>query len=214
VLSAGGAKGVMATIPDIANIPFFTTIPTRALELDSTNATDLNALYAFGGIFLDFQVGENGFVVEDSASQYGIRQLTADEMLLLTVPLDSMKCHKMGVLFTMIPDRCSLIDWELQRLRTTVAGYNDAIMDLGQQYDFAVADMATYYQSVKTGIRFDAVDFTAEFASGGFFSLDGFGPNAKGAGLIANQFIKAIIAQYGAVIPPVQIDDLNGVLFP
>lgn len=214
VLSAGGAKGVLATIPDVRNIPFFTTIPSRGLVLDSTNAADLNGLYGSGGVYLNFQVGENGFIVADSASTYTFRQMTADEMILLTVPLDSMKCHKMGVLFKMIPDRCSLIDSELQLLRSNVAGYNDAILDLAAQYDFAVADMESYYTSVKSGIRFDAVDFTAEFASGGFFSLDGFGPNAKGAGLIANQFLEAIMNKYGAVLPKVAIDDLNGVLFP
>jgi hypothetical protein len=214
VLSAGGAKGVLATIPDVRDIPFFTTIPTRALVLDSTNVHDLNTLYGTGGIDLEFVIGENGFVVEDSNSLYGIRQLTAEEFLTLTVPLDSMKCFKMGVLFKMIPDRCSLIDTELQLLRSNIAGYNNAIVDLAAQYDFAVADMAAYYTQVKSGIRFDAVDFTAEFASGGFYSLDGFGPNAKGAGLIANAFLDAIMAKYGAVLPKVAIDDLNGVLFP
>lgn len=214
VLSAGGAKGVLATIPDVRDIPFFTTIPTRALVLDSANVHDLNTLYGTGGIDLEFEIGENGFVVEDSNSLYGIRQLTADEFLTLTVPLDSMKCFKMGVLFKMIPDRCSLIDRELQLLRSNIAGYNADIVDLAAQYDFAVADMAAYYTQVKSGIRFDAVDFTAEFASGGFFSLDGFGPNAKGAGLIANAFLDAVMAKYGAVLPKVAIDDLNGVLFP
>jgi hypothetical protein len=214
VLTSGGAKGVLATIPDVDNIPFFTTIPTRALELTAGAADSLNDFYAIGNIQLNFQEGENGFVVEDSTSQYGIRQLTEDDYLTLTVPLDSMKCYYMGVLFTLIPDRCSLIATELAVLRNTIAGYNDAIRDLAVQYDFALADMESYYATLKSGIRFDAVDFNTEFGSGGFFSLDGFGPNAKGAGLIANQFIAAINAHYGATVPLVQIDDLDGVLFP
>lgn len=214
VLSAGGAKGVLATIPDPANIPFFTTIPPRALELTQGSADSLNDFYGLGGIDLNFQAGENGFVVEDSSAQYLIRQLTNDDMILLSVPLDSMKCYYMGVLFRLIPDRCSLLASELQEIREHIELYNDAIENYGAQHDFAVVDMAGYYQSVKAGIRFDAVDFTAEFAAGGFFGLDGFGPNPKGAGLIANQFIAAINAHYGAVIPPLQIHELDGVLFP
>ncbi len=214
-LVASGAKGgVLATIPDIVNMPFFTTIPPRGLPLNDSLADALNTLYNSGGIFLNFVNGENGFVVEDTASQYGIRQMTNEDMILLSVPLDSMKCYKMGVLFKLIPDRCSLLASELQSMRSIVAQYNAAIRDLASTHDFAVAEMETFYQSVKSGIRFDAVDFTSEFAAGGFFSLDGFGPNPKGAGLIANQFIAAINAHYGAIVPLVQIDDLNGVLFP
>lgn len=214
VLHAAGAKGVLATIPDIKNIPFFTTVPPRALELTQGAADSLNGFYALGSINIGFQAGFNGFVVEDSAVSDGIRQMTDDDMMLLSVPLDSMKCFLMGVLFSAIPDRCSLISSELMDMRAKVDGYNQAIVDLAAQYDFAVADMKTYYETLKSGIRFDAVDFTTEFAAGGFFSLDGYGPNPKGAGLIANEFIKAINAQYGSVIPMVQIEGLNGVLFP
>jgi hypothetical protein len=213
-LTATGAKGVLATIPDIANMPFFTTIPPRALTLDDSLADALNGLYNSGGIFLNFVNGENGFVVEDSMSTYGIRQLTNDDMILLSVPLDSMKCYKMGVLFRLIPDRCSLLASELQAMRNTVAQYNSAIRDLAATHDFAVAETEQLYQKLKTGIRFDAADFTTEFAAGGFFSLDGFGPNPKGCGLIANEFIAAINAHYSALVPMVQIADLNGVLFP
>jgi hypothetical protein len=213
--NAAGAKGgVLATIPDPSTMPFFTTIPGRALPLSAGAADSLNTLYNSGGIFLNFVKSTNGFIVQDPTSTYGIRQLTDDDMLLLSVPLDSMKCFKMGVLFTLIPDRCSLIASELLTLRTLISAYNAAIIELGQAHNFAVADMAGYYQQVKAGIRVDAVDFDSEFAAGGFFSLDGFGPNPKGAGLIANQFIAAINAQYDAVVPMVQIHQLNGVLFP
>jgi hypothetical protein len=106
------------------------------------------------------------------------------------------------------------LEAELDVARAQIAQYNSTILDLGQQYDFAVADMASYYDKVKAGIRVDAVDFNSAFASGGFFGLDGYGPNPKGAGLIANEFIKAINSQYGANVPLVEIHELRGVLFP
>jgi hypothetical protein len=48
-LTAGGAKGVVANIPNVTSVPFFTTVPTNPIPgLPSANATSLNQL--FGGI--------------------------------------------------------------------------------------------------------------------------------------------------------------------
>ena len=48
-LTANGAKGVVANIPDVTSVPFFTTVPTDAIPgLPVASAGQLNAL--FGGI--------------------------------------------------------------------------------------------------------------------------------------------------------------------
>ncbi|WP_321539538.1 G-D-S-L family lipolytic protein [Flavobacterium piscinae] len=48
-LTAGGAKGIVANIPDVTSVPYFTTVPTNPIPgLPSANATSLNQL--FGGI--------------------------------------------------------------------------------------------------------------------------------------------------------------------
>ena len=48
-LTAGGAKGVVANIPNVTSVPYFTTVPTNALPgLPATSVTQLNQL--FGGI--------------------------------------------------------------------------------------------------------------------------------------------------------------------
>ena len=48
-LTAGGAKGVVANIPDVTSVPFFTTVPTNPIPgLPPASAGQLNAL--FGGI--------------------------------------------------------------------------------------------------------------------------------------------------------------------
>lgn len=44
---------------------------------------------------------------------------------------------------------------------------------------------------------------TDAYAVGGGFSLDGIHPTPRGSALIANEFIKAIEAKYGAVLPRV-----------
>ena len=48
-LTAGGAKGVVANIPYVTSVPFFTTVPTNPIPgLPAASAGQLNAL--FGGI--------------------------------------------------------------------------------------------------------------------------------------------------------------------
>ena len=48
-LTANGAKGVVANLPDVTSVPFFTTVPTNPIPgLPAANAAQLNQL--FGGI--------------------------------------------------------------------------------------------------------------------------------------------------------------------
>ena len=46
-LTSGGAKGVVATIPSVTSIPYFTTVPYNALPAEAT-ATNINALQLYG----------------------------------------------------------------------------------------------------------------------------------------------------------------------
>lgn len=45
-LSANGVKGVLVNIPEITSIPYFTTVPTKAIPLDAATAGQLNAQFA------------------------------------------------------------------------------------------------------------------------------------------------------------------------
>jgi hypothetical protein len=86
-LTANGAKGVIGIIPDVTEMPYFTTIPWNGLNLDSANNTTLNSVYNPIGYF--FNLGANPFMIEDtSANMFGIRQILSSELLLLGLPLD------------------------------------------------------------------------------------------------------------------------------
>ena len=41
-MTAGGAKGVLANIPYVTSVPFFTTVPTNPIPLDAATAAQLN----------------------------------------------------------------------------------------------------------------------------------------------------------------------------
>jgi hypothetical protein len=153
-------------------------------------------------------------VIADANAPLGARQLHEGEYILLDVPLDSMKCEFYGVLLNVINNRYVLDSAEVANIDAAIAAYNSIIAQKAAQYDLAFVDMNTYFRHVVSGIKWDGVDYNAEFVSGGFLSLDGYHPNQKGYALIANEFISAINAKYGATIPTLNCFDCNGILFP
>lgn len=211
-LTGTGAEGILATIPDVSEFPYFTTIPPTSLDISQTLADSLNQIYAGTGI--TFSEGENGFVIDDTTRPAGIRKLTTHDRIQINVPLDSMKCYLLGVMFSTLPDRYVLDSIEIAQLQTLISGYNAAIRSAAAQNGLALVDMEVYMDQVAAGYREDGVDFTAEFVSGGFFSLDGLTPSEKGAALVANEFIKTLNTQFGAAIPTAPNHLRNGVLFP
>ena len=45
-MTTGGAKGVIATVPDITLLPYFTTVPYNPIPMDEATATGVNGAYA------------------------------------------------------------------------------------------------------------------------------------------------------------------------
>lgn len=210
-LKANGAKGVIGNVPDITKFPYFNTIPYNGLNLDATNATTLNNVYNQMGI--SFQVGSNGFIIEDASAQFGVRQIQQGELILLSVPLDSIKCNKLGSLFP-IPDKYVLTADEIQEIQARIAAYNTIIATSAATHGLALADVNTLLKSVKTGIVFNGIGLNANFVSGGTFSLDGLHLNPIGNALVANVYIKAINQTFGSTIPQVDATKYRGVKFP
>ena len=214
-LTANGAKGVIATIPDFRVFPYYTLVAWDNADLRQTQADSLNNIYEpLGFSQIHFVLGRNGFVIDDASAVLGLRQLHNDEYITLSVPLDSMKCEKYGLLFSTINDRYVLDSSEVFLVDEAINSYNAVIIQKAAQYNLALVDMHAYFNSVKAGIKWNGADFNAVFVSGGFFSLDGYHPNQKGYALIANEFIKAINSKYKSVIPTVNCVECNGILFP
>ncbi|MCV9927686.1 G-D-S-L family lipolytic protein [Flavobacterium sp. LS1R49] len=109
-LTANGAKGVVANLPYVSALPYFTTVPYNPAPLTATLATQLNAGYAVynGGLQMmvtnglltaaeatrrtvKFAAGNNAVVIVDSyltnLAAYGLpsyRQATKEDFLVLT----------------------------------------------------------------------------------------------------------------------------------
>ncbi|HTL80069.1 MAG TPA: SGNH/GDSL hydrolase family protein [Bacteroidia bacterium] len=213
-LTANGAKGVIANIPDFRDFPFYTLVPWNGANLTQSKADSLNAIYQISLPNIVFHEGNNGFVIADPNAPNGYRQMHEGEYILLDVPLDSMKCNFLGLLFGSMPDRYVLDSAEVANIDAAIASYNSIIAQKAAQYGLALVDMNSYFEHVNAGIKWDGVDFNTEFVTGGFYSLDGYHPNEKGYALITNEFIAAINAKYGSTIPTLNCFDCNGIIFP
>lgn len=212
-LTANGAKGVITNIPSIKTMAYFNTIAWNALKLDATTATNLSNFYAN----LDstkFYEGDNGFIIMDSNNPFlGFRQAVAGEYILLSVPLDSIKCHKWGSLIP-IPDRYSLTLSEIEKIENAIDSYNIILKNIANAKGLAFVDVNAFYTKIKSGFIYNGVTVNAAFVSGGAYSLDGLNLTGRGNALLANEFIKAINSTYNSSIPEVDAMKYPAVKFP
>jgi hypothetical protein len=198
-LYSQNVKAVVGTIPDITQMPYFTTIPYNGLNLDDEKAASLNQIY--GPLGFSFSVGSNPFMIEDpAAGAFGVRPMVEGELILLSVPLDSMKCHQYGSVYP-LRDEFVLTLAELQEIRNQILAYNQVIRQYANFHGFAIAETAEFYTKLYDGFVYNGVAMSAKFVSGGAYSLDGIHLNPRGNALLANVFIKAINKTYKSSIP-------------
>lgn len=222
---ANGAKGAIATIHDIVDIPYFTTVPANGLVLNATQAGQLNAAYAaynagaqaMGLPQISFAEGENYWVIKEKDPAYaplgGLRQIKQGELITLGVPQDSLKCAGWGSQKP-IPDYYVLDLGEIQRIGEATTAFNEIITGLATENNLALVDLNAYFKNFKTGMVFDAMKFNTIFVTGGLFSLDGIHLNFRGNAVVANIFIEAINNKFNAKIPLVTIGEYPGIIFP
>jgi hypothetical protein len=212
-LKAVGAHGVIANLPSPSIIPFFSANVTRGLTLTQEEADTLNVLYAPINPAITFQAGSNYYVISDNTAPGGRRQLTAGEYLLLSAPLDSIRCYSWGRLVP-IPGRYILDAQEVALVTTAVTDYNAAINTLAQQEEIPLVSINAFFTTLSTTPSLSGPDFSTSYPYGGFFSTDGFYPTPRGYALIANRFVDVINAAYEARIPLADVNAYPGIKFP
>jgi hypothetical protein len=215
-MTAGGAKGVVANIPDVTSIPFFNTIPYNGLVLTEQAQVDaLNQAYGSGLLGISFQLGQNPFVIADATSPNGVgmRQLKAGELVLLTLPQDSIRCAGWGSQKP-IPGFYILDEAEVGAVKAATSGFNNTLKSLAESKGLAFVDANAFMPEAKSGLVYDGMKFSVTYVTGGIFSLDGVHLTPRGNAIVANHFIEAINEKYGATIPLVNVGDYPGIVFP
>jgi len=220
-----GTKGVIANIPDITTLPFFNVIPYNGLVLERQTLVD-SVNFAVQQVFqlpFTYVLGANPFLVADPTSPhpfFKVRQMVAGELVLMTVPQDSMKCFGMGLISSItltpwpIPDQFVLTQEEIDSTTTAITAYNQTISDMAALNGLALVDMNAKLKGLEAGIVWDGISMNTRFVSGGVFSLDGIHLNARGNAVTANYFIESINAEFGSTIPYLDITKYPGVFFP
>ncbi|MFC4212609.1 G-D-S-L family lipolytic protein [Pedobacter lithocola] len=202
-LTAGGQKGVVATIPDVTSIPYFNTVTVAAL-LNAAKAINPAA----AAIYIQTGTG-------------AVRTATAEDLIRL--PFQSAGLfgvpNASGMPYGLHPLNPIANNWvldkdEIARIKDYVLSYNSTIKSLADSKGLAIADTYTYLNQVKTGIVIQGVGINSAFITGGAFSLDGVHLTPRGNAVIANVFIDAINGKYGSNIPTVDITQYRGVKFP
>lgn len=224
--SGNSPKGVVATIPDVTSIPFFTTIskqlPYNGVTLDSAQAAGLNILYTmYGHPEIHWQKGQNPFVYLKTDGTWA--QMGPDDLFMLTLPTDSIKCKGMGIADQSItpiprpypiPAKYILDKMEQDNIKARINAYNQIITQVAAANNLALSDMNANLKNFVSGMVFDGIKMNTTYITGGMFSTDGVHLNPRGCAVAANYILQAINAKYGCNIPQANITDYPGLVFP
>jgi lysophospholipase L1-like esterase len=213
----------VSTIPFFTTVPY-NAVPLDQATADQLNAAyaaynaGLEAAVAGSVIteeeaaqrLISFAEGQNAVVILDEdltpIGAPNMRQATASDLVLLPVsskigteatPGDPTTVWGLGM---PLEDADVLIPSEIQAIDTARTAYNDAIKTLADAsenrlYLDAAALMTELSES---GINYGNGSITADFATGGGFSLDGVHPTARGYAVIANAVVDTINSGFNA----------------
>jgi len=210
-LTATSPQGVVANVPDITSLPYFTTVPYNALVIDATTAANLNALHS--GSDASFHAGANGFLIADASATGGKRNAVEGEFILLSTPQNDIKCAGLGSQ-TAMPTQYVLTLTEANEIKSKTNAYNAKLKAAAEAKGLAFVDANAFLKSAIKGLTFDGINVSTTFVSGGAFSLDGVHLTPLGNALLANEFIRSINSKYGSTIPQVDVTKYHGVVFP
>lgn len=167
---------------------------------------------------IKFAAGNNAVVIVDSyltnLSAYGIpsyRQVTKEDLVVLLartfigtlVGGDPTKVNGVSV---PLADQWVLSKDEVKEVQVATDAYNKTISAVAESKGLAFVDTKVAMTQLSTaGVRFGNFHMTAAYVTGGAFSLDGVHPSPRGYAYIANLFVNAINAKYGATLRTVDL---------
>ncbi len=228
-----GAKVVVANIPSVTAIPFFTTVGAQMATSTSIPWSTLPLGFVYQ------KSGETG-VGTGSATQQNL--LVGNVLVTLKgstyAPLLGQATGKFyrdnnfpglpaGIDTTKpfgfhpqnpFPNAFVLDPDEITVANDAVAAYNSTIAGLAQNFGFGVVDINTKFNEFRAGdfangTIVDGIKFKTFFITGGLFSLDGVHPSNQAHGIVANEFIKVINSKFGANIPLVDVSTIPGSIY-
>ncbi|MRX48045.1 SGNH/GDSL hydrolase family protein [Pedobacter puniceum] len=200
-LTATGAKGVVATVPDVSVIPFFNTVTIAAILSNvQKNAPTVTSIFI--------------------QTAGGARVATAEDLVVLNFPTSLMGVPNSNMLpyglhpGNPIESKYILDKDEVANVRAAITSYNNTIKTVANSKGLAVFDANEYLNKFKgAGTTVDGLTFTTAYISGKIFSLDGIHLTPMGNAVVANEFINVINAKYNATLPKVYLGNYSFLRF-
>ena len=211
VLTAGGTKGLVATIPNVTNVPLFTTVRASTVKTAIRSNT---ALPNASAASLYIRTGA-GVVREATDADYIL--LTAQAVIGTATPGVALPVGVgySAALANPLPSQFVLDSDEATAVVARTTELNTVIRTEATTRSLALFDANVYFQGVAaSGYATNGVNNTASFITGNLFSLDGVHPTPRGYALVANEMIKVINAKYGSTVQQVNPNNYRGILFP
>ncbi len=216
------AKIIAGNIPDVRTIPHFTTIgPAVAANLQGAFAISYQKHGNTGvGDGTSYLTETNPPLLPLGASAYvtKIGQATGqwykDNNISLPAGIDTTKMFGLDYR-NPIPDALILDSLEIAMAGAAITAYNQTIATVAAAKGATLVDVNFIFSGIKkNGLKIGGEIFTADYISGGLFSLDGIHLSSKGAGIIANEFIKTMNVKFGMNVPQVDVSRLPGIPAP
>lgn len=192
---SGTGKGIVATIPDVTSLPYFTTV-SPILGVNPATGAPIYALGATG-------------------CPSGVPVCPVPAGTLVPLPLGALMKSGYGVPCAVaplpncnkpLPDNADpvtripgiLYPSEVALLQSRGAAYNEQIRTLATADGYKVFDTAALLADIKAhGREIAGITFTSAYLTGGIFSYDGVHPTAMGYAIVADAAIQFVNASYG-----------------
>ncbi len=230
VITAGGAKGVVATIPNVTSIPYLNTVTYAAVRNNLAGArAGFKAAVARGlGVTtlptnLEQLIDSNMDDIYIRYADGSVNKATSADLFILTAT-DSLGSTRTpiaaagGLPFPKGFSRANPLDHpsvldrnEVAAAVAAVTAYNNSIRAEAGALKIPVFEAGLLLDEFIKGKTYNGLTLTSAFITGGIFSLDGVHATPRGYAIMANAFISTINAGYGANINQVNLSTFQGV---
>ncbi|MEJ8803766.1 SGNH/GDSL hydrolase family protein [Pontibacter sp. H249] len=242
-LTANGQEGILATIPDVTGIPFFTTVgPSVKKTLTDNNIPGMVAITGAGKDRIQVATAQinapqNGVLFTLTGASYApllgqptgkywrdlARQVSPSQdplivrgtlaQLLLNYSVDTTKMFGFSG-ENPWPSALLLDVNEQNSVKAATTSFNNIIKAQAQAKGLALWDANAYFTSIQSGFGRNGVAYSPAFITGNLFSLDGVHLTPRGYAIVANEMIGAINAKYSASVPKADETQYRAVLLP
>ncbi len=184
-------KGIVATIPNVLDFPYFSFYTVNALK-SRAGGKDLYA------------VADDGYNAEGGNARK-IRKLTPADIVIPSPQIEAVATGKSTQGYSKDNPFLSLdvLDQDEQQAFFRIDELNGLIQTQAERFKVPVVDLKALYKQIIAGsfVADDGVKVDASFPNGNFFSSDGLYPTAFGQAVITNEYIKVINKAYQTRIP-------------